>query len=87
VKAAVEAEAKATSDGRMPSDRAAAEGRPMFCVSEAQAAVICTAFVQRGELSAVLELRRLFRAWVTSPGLEKCVRAIAGWQPPRGPHE
>ena len=32
----------------------------MFCVSEAQAAVIRTAFEQRGELSAVVELRRLF---------------------------
>jgi hypothetical protein len=33
----------------------------MFCVSEAQAAVIRTAFEQHGELSAVVvELRRLF---------------------------
>ena len=32
----------------------------MFCVSEAQAAVIRTAFEQRGKLSAVAELRRLF---------------------------
>jgi hypothetical protein len=32
----------------------------MFCVSEAQAAIIRAAFEQRGELSAVVELRRLF---------------------------
>jgi hypothetical protein len=32
----------------------------MFSVSEEQAALIRTAFEQRGELSAVVELRRLF---------------------------
>jgi len=53
----------------------------MFSVSEAEAAVIRTAFEQRGELSAVAELRRL------SPGVgniawaRECVRAIAEWQP------
>jgi hypothetical protein len=53
----------------------------MFCVSEAQAAVVRAAFEQRGELSAVVELRRLF------PGLgsniaraRECVRIVAGWQ-------
>jgi hypothetical protein len=53
----------------------------MFCVSEAQAAIIRTALEQRGELSAVAELRRLF------PGVDnialalECVRTIASWKP------
>jgi hypothetical protein len=57
----------------------------MFCVSEAQAAIIRAAFEQRGELLAVVELRRLF------PGLDnialarECVRTIAGWQPQAAP--
>jgi hypothetical protein len=41
----------------------------MFCVSEAQASAIRTAFEQRGELSAVVELRRLF------PGVGNIARA------------
>ena len=32
----------------------------MFCVSEAEAATIRTAFEQEGEMSADIELRRLF---------------------------
>ena len=32
----------------------------MFCVSEAEAATIRIAFEQEGELSASIELRRLF---------------------------
>src|SRR3954453_14570053 len=40
------------------------------CVSEAHAAVIRTAFEQRGELSAVGELRRLFPALAASRWLE-----------------
>jgi hypothetical protein len=51
-----------TSDG--------ARSRAMFCVSEAQAAVIRTAFEQRGELSAVVELRRYFRALIATRWLE-----------------
>jgi hypothetical protein len=49
----------------------------MFCVSEAQAAVIRTAFEQHGELSAVVELRRLF-AGVGNIAARECVRTIAG---------
>jgi hypothetical protein len=52
----------------------------MFVVSKADAAAIRALFYQRGELSAVIELRRLF------PGLDaeqarECTRTIAGWQP------
>ena len=55
----------------------------MFCVSEAQAAVIRTAFEQRGELSAVVELRRLFPGLGNIAWARECVRTIAGWQPLR----
>jgi hypothetical protein len=53
----------------------------MFCVSEAQAAVIRTAFEQRGELSAVVELRRLFPGLGNIAWARECVRIIARWQP------
>ena len=52
----------------------------MFCVSEAEAAVIRTAFEQRGELSAVVELRRLFPGVANIALARECVRTIAGWQ-------
>jgi hypothetical protein len=51
----------------------------MFCVSEAQAAIIRTAFEQRGELSAVVELRRLFPGVDNIALARECVRTIAGW--------
>ena len=52
----------------------------MFVVSEADAAAIRAVFHQRGELSATVELRRLF------PGLgietaRECTRTIASWKP------
>jgi hypothetical protein len=55
----------------------------MFVVSEADAAAIRAVFRQRGELSATVELRRLF------PGLNaetarECMRTIAGWEPRSG---
>jgi hypothetical protein len=53
----------------------------MFSVSEAQAAIIRTAFEQRGELSAVVELRRLFPGVGNIAWARECVRTIAGWQP------
>jgi hypothetical protein len=53
----------------------------MFCVNEAQAAMIRTAFEQRGELSAVVELRRLFPGVGNIAWARECVRTIAGWQP------
>jgi hypothetical protein len=52
----------------------------MFCISEAQAAVIRTAFEQRGELSAVVELRRLFPGVGNIACARECVRTIADWQ-------
>ena len=61
----------------------------MFCVSEAQAAVIRTAFKQRGELSAVVELRRLFPgvdniAWLenaSAPSLNGNRRSVSHVEP------
>ena len=53
----------------------------MFCVSEAEAAVIRTAFEQRGELSAVVELRQLFPGVGNIAWARECVRTIAEWQP------
>ena len=53
----------------------------MFSVSEEQAAVIRTAFEQRGELSAVVELRRLFPGVGNIAWARECVRTIAEWQP------
>ena len=38
----------------------------MFSVTEAEAATICTAFEQEGELSAGIELRRLFQGSPTA---------------------
>ena len=53
----------------------------MFCVSEAQAAIIRTAFEQRGELSAVAELRRLFPGVDNIALARECVRTIPSWKP------
>jgi hypothetical protein len=55
----------------------------MFAISEAQAAAIRAVFEQRGELSAVVELRRLFPGVTDNAQARECVRMIAGWKPPR----
>jgi hypothetical protein len=53
----------------------------MFCVSEAEAAATRTAYEQGGELSAAIELRRLFRGITDNAKARECARAIAGWTP------
>ena len=53
----------------------------MLAIAEAEAAAIRTAFQQNGELSAVVELRRLFPAVTDNVQARECVRAIAGWRP------
>ena len=53
----------------------------MFVVTEAEAAAIRTAFEQRGELSAAVELRRLFPAVTDTAQARACARTIAGWKP------
>jgi hypothetical protein len=53
----------------------------MFVVTKAQAAVIRNAFEQQGELSAAVELRRLFPAITDITQARECARTIAGWKP------
>ena len=53
----------------------------MFVVSEAEAAAIRTAFEQRGEFAAAVELRRLFPGITDNTQARECARTIAGWKP------
>jgi hypothetical protein len=53
----------------------------MFVVSEAEAAAIRSAFDRGGELSAAVELRRLFPGVTDSAKARECARAIAAWKP------
>jgi hypothetical protein len=53
----------------------------MFLVSEADAAAIRTAYEQKGELSAAIEVRRLFPGVTDNARARECARSIAGWTP------
>ena len=53
----------------------------MFAISEAEAAAIRTAYERHGELSAAVELRRLFPGIADNTQARECVRTIAGWRP------
>ncbi len=53
----------------------------MFCVTESQAAAIRIAFDQEGELSAAIELRRLFPGITDNAEARAFARTIAGWKP------
>jgi hypothetical protein len=53
----------------------------MFVVTESDAAAIRTVFEQEGELSAAIELRRLFPGITDNVQARECARTIAGWQP------
>jgi hypothetical protein len=53
----------------------------MFVISEAEATAIRTAYEQRGEFSAAVELRRLFSGIADNAQARLCVRTIAGWRP------
>jgi hypothetical protein len=53
----------------------------MFIVSEEAAAAIRTAYEQEGELSAAVELRRLFPGVTDNAKARECARTIAGWKP------
>jgi hypothetical protein len=52
----------------------------MFALDENQAARIRAAYDDGGELSAAVELRRIFPG-VDMEHARRCVTAIAGWQP------
>ena len=51
----------------------------MFAVTEAEAAAIRAAFDRGGELSATVELRRLFPGIANNVQARACARTIAGW--------
>jgi hypothetical protein len=53
----------------------------MFLVSEAEATAIRTAYEQGGELSAAIEVRRLFPGITDNAKAQECARIIAGWTP------
>jgi hypothetical protein len=53
----------------------------MFVVTEAEAAAIRAAFDRGGELSAAVELRRLFPGVTDYAQARECARAIAAWKP------
>ena len=53
----------------------------MVVVSEAEAAAIRAAFDRGGELSAAVELRRLFPGITSTTQARECARTIAGWKP------
>jgi hypothetical protein len=53
----------------------------MFVITAAQAAMIRTAYEQRGEFSAAVELRRLFPGITDNAQARECARTIASWRP------
>jgi hypothetical protein len=53
----------------------------MFVVSEEAATAIRTAYERDGELSAAIELRRLFPGVTDNVKARECARTIAGWKP------
>ena len=53
----------------------------MFVVSEAEAAAIRAAFEEGGELSAAVEVRRLFPGVTDMAEARECARTIAAWKP------
>ena len=57
----------------------------MFVVTEAEATAIRAAFDRGGELSAAVELRRLFPGITETALARECARTIAGWKPPPMP--
>ena len=57
----------------------------MFVVTEAEAAAIRAAYEQGGELSAAIELRRLFPGITDNAKARECARTIAGWAPRLAP--
>jgi len=57
----------------------------MFVVTEAEAAAIRTVFEQEGELSAAIEVRRLFPGITDNAKAREHARIIAGWTPLAAP--
>ena len=57
----------------------------MFVVTEAEATAIRTVFEQEGELSAAIEVRRLFPGITDNAKARAHAQTIAGWEPPPTP--
>jgi hypothetical protein len=57
----------------------------MFVVTEAEAAAIRAVFEQEGEMSAAIELRRLFPGITDNAKARLHARIIAGWLPSSAP--
>ena len=55
--------------------------RIMFTVDEPTAAAIRKAYLECGELSAVVELRRHFPGIADNENARLCVRTITNWRP------
>ena len=53
----------------------------MFSVTEAEAAAVRRVFEEEGELSAAIEVRRLFPGITDNAKARECARTIAGWRP------
>jgi len=53
----------------------------VFIVSEADADAIRKVFLEHGELSAAIELRRRFPGITDNAKARTCARTIAGWKP------
>jgi hypothetical protein len=53
----------------------------MFVVSEEAVAAIRSAYEQGGDLSAAIEVRRLFPGVTDNAKARACARTIAGWTP------
>jgi hypothetical protein len=53
----------------------------MFSVTEAEAAAIRAVFHEKGELSAAVELRRIFPGIIDNVQARLNVRIIVGWKP------
>jgi hypothetical protein len=53
----------------------------MFMVNETKAAAIRAIFHEKGEISAAVELRRLFPGIRNIEQARDCARAIADWRP------
>jgi hypothetical protein len=65
----------------LPSTICTPHPLPVFVITAAQAATIRTAYEQRGEFSAAVELRQLFPGITDNAQARQCVRMIAGWRP------
>jgi hypothetical protein len=53
----------------------------MFTISESEAEAIRRAYEDGGELSAAVELRRLFPGIADNENARRCARTIASWVP------